>query len=226
MTKTSIKKSPFGVFSPSGEGRMSLETLYAECRDWLNALSERENAPLGELKRPVFGSGCGNARMMLIGEAPGREETEQGAPFVGKAGKTLTAFLNAAGFSRNELFITNAVKYRPFKLNEKGGKSNRTPSRAEMLALRELLICEIALMSPRIVVTLGNSPLFSITGRANIGDCHGVPERLSNGVTLFPLYHPASLIYNPGLAAAYEEDMASLRDYAARLFDEQCTSVL
>lgn len=217
MTKTNTKKSPFGAFCPSERAKNSLDALYDECRKWLISLSEQENAPLGELTRPVFGSGNEKAAVLLVGEAPGREETEQCAPFVGKAGKTLTAFLQSAGFSRDELFITNAVKYRPFQLSAKGGKSNRTPTRAEIAALRELLLCEIAIISPKIVVTLGNSPLFSLTGRADIGACHGRPEPLLAHTVLFPLYHPASLIYNPSLTEAYGRDMEALRVYAANL---------
>jgi len=202
-----------GAFSPSEHGRLSLNGLYSECRIWLARLAESKAAPQGELLKPVFGAGDPRAGMMLIGEAPGKAETEQGAPFVGKAGKTLSAFLAAAGFSRDSLFVTNAVKYRPYRLNRSGGKANRTPTRAELKSLRELLLWEIAAVSPKIVVTLGNSPLFSLTGRADIGACHGVPEKLGSGATLFPLYHPASLIYNPGLAADYEKDMAALWDH-------------
>jgi len=215
MKENRTIKSPFGAFSPSEGAKGSLAALYDECRIWLFALCQREDAPLGELTRPVFGAGNEKAAVLLVGEAPGRDETEQGAPFVGKAGRTLSAFLQSAGFSRDELFITNAVKYRPFSLNSKGGKANRTPTRAEIFALRELLLCEIAAVSPRIVVTLGNSPLFSLTGRADIGACHGKPEPLFSGAVLFPLYHPASLIYNPSLAKAYAEDMAALRTFAA-----------
>lgn len=218
MTKqqTVSAKGVLEAFSPSEHGRLSLEGLYAECRVWLARLCESEAAPQGELLMPVFGAGNPKAGIMLIGEAPGKAETEQGAPFVGKAGKTLSAFLEGAGFSRDSLFITNAVKYRPYRLNQSGGKANRTPTRAELLAFRELLLWEIAAVSPKIVVTLGNSPLFSLTGRADIGACHGVLERLESGAALFPLYHPASLIYNPGLAKDYEKDMAGLRDYAAK----------
>ncbi|MGI6150896.1 MAG: uracil-DNA glycosylase [Christensenellales bacterium] len=214
--KRTHTKGPLRAFCPSDAGRQSLQRMYDECRAWLTRLAGCEGAPLGEFQRPVFGAGNPKAGIMLIGEAPGKDETEQGVPFVGKAGKTLSAFLKAVGFSRDALFITNAVKYRPFRLNSKGGKANRTPSRAELNALRELLLCEIAAVSPKIVVTLGNSPLYALVGRADIGACHGMPEQLTSGVTLFPLYHPASLIYNPALATAYEEDMASLRDYAAR----------
>ena len=190
--------------------------MYSECRSWLASLAESEAAPMGELLKPVFGAGDPRAGVMLIGEAPGKAETEQSAPFVGKAGKTLSAFLEGAGFLRDSLFITNAVKYRPFRLTQSGGKANRTPTRAELIALRELLLWEIAAVSPKIVVTLGNSPLFSLTGRADIGACHGVVEKLETGAVLFPLYHPASLIYNPGLAKDYEKDMTDLRDYAAK----------
>ena len=213
MTKKNGSRS-IEEFSPSENARLNLEMLYAECRQWLRDLAKSDNAPLGELLSPVFGSGNLESGIMLVGEAPGKTETEMNMPFVGKAGQTLSAFLESAGFSREAMFITNAVKYRPYRLNAKGGKANRTPIRAEIASQRGLLMAEIALVSPKIVVSLGNSPLYSLTGRADIGACHGMPENLPSGAVLFPLYHPASVIYNSALAVAIQEDMRALRDCA------------
>lgn len=191
---------------------MTLKELYASHRQKLAALADTAGAPLGELLRPVYGSGDPCSPIVLIGEAPGRFETEAGEPFVGKAGQNLTELLSAAGIDRRELYITNAVKYRPYAVNEKGGKRNRTPTRAELKAGRELLFQELALIAPRLIVTLGNSPLYALTGKADIGGSHGVAQPFETAA-LFPLYHPASLIYNPALKNEYQQDLERLYQY-------------
>lgn len=88
---------------------------------------------LGENYKVVFGEGSINAKIMLIGEAPGEREEEMQRPFVGQAGKNLDEFLDILGLSRNEIYITNVVKIRPFKINEKTKrKSNRPPNSFEI----------------------------------------------------------------------------------------------
>ncbi len=164
----------------------------------------------GALDRPVFGAGAEDAVLMLIGEAPGAQETEQGKPFVGKAGQQLDAFLQAIGLERAALFVTNAVKYRPIK---PGSRANRTPTGREIAFGRDLLRAEIAVVQPKLVATLGNVPLFALTEDRSlrIGDCHGrILEGGRGDCPIFPLYHPASLIYNPTLRPAYESDLAKL----------------
>ena len=94
-------------------------------------------------KRYVPGEGPENASVMLIGEAPGAEEAEQGRPFVGKAGKNLDEFLRLIDLKRGEIYITNVIKYRPYKVSEYGSVSNRTPSWEECLAHRGELTEEI-----------------------------------------------------------------------------------
>ena len=81
----------------------------------------------------VFGEGDVDSPMVLVGEAPGEQETIQQRPFVGKAGKNLEEFLDALEIQRGDLYITNVVKFRPFKINEKTGRlSNRPPTREEI----------------------------------------------------------------------------------------------
>ncbi len=163
----------------------------------------------------VFGDGCPSAQIMLIGEAPGAEETRQHKPFVGKAGQNLDTFLRVIGQQRDDIYITNVVKFRPYKISAKGTLSNRPPKAEEIACMRPHLIREIEAVAPRIVVTLGNVPLKCVLGdnKITIGTCHAMPtpaSALSHMFTLFPLYHPASIIYNRALADVYQHDLLAL----------------
>ena len=164
----------------------------------------------------VFGEGAENPALMMIGEAPGGDEEKQGRPFVGKAGKNLSAFLEVVGLKREEIYISNVVKLRPTKESPKTGKSvNRPPSAEEIAFFLPFLQEEINVISPKVVVTLGNVPLKAVTGekKAVIGDYHGKPTPLADGRTLFALYHPAAVIYNRALQATYDEDLLELKAF-------------
>lgn len=164
-------------------------------------------------KKLVFGDGDNNAKVMLIGEAPGREEEEQGRPFVGKAGKNLTEFLSIIGLKRNDLYITNVVKFRPVKISEKGTISNRTPTKKEIIEYKSFLLKEIDIINPKIIITLGNTPLKALLGdNVSIGNVHGRVTKF-NDYNLFALYHPASIIYNPPLKSIYAEDLIKLKNF-------------
>ena len=167
----------------------------------------------GEKKILVHGEGEIGARVMLVGEAPGEQETMQGRPFVGKAGKNLNEFLELAGLERGELYVTNAVKFRPTKRSAAGRTVNRPPTREEVSLFLPWLRREIELVAPEVIVTLGNVPLRALTGpKAVIGDVHGALQD-ADGLRLYPMYHPASLIYNPGLREVYAEDIRRLSAY-------------
>lgn len=158
------------------------------------------------------GEGPGDARVALIGEAPGREEALQGRPFVGKAGKNLDEFLASTGLRREELYITNAVKFRPTRVSAKGTTANRTPTTKEVALFRPWLIEELEALRPALLVTLGNTPLRALTGgKTAIGDAHGRVLCETLGARLFPLYHPASIIYNRALKPVYEDDLRVLQ---------------
>lgn len=164
----------------------------------------------------VFGEGAENPALMMIGEAPGGDEEKQGRPFVGKAGKNLSAFLEVVGLKREEIYISNVVKLRPTKESPKTGKAvNRPPSAEEIAFFLPYLLEEIKVISPKVVVTLGNVPLKAVTGekKAVIGDYHGKPTPLADGRTLFALYHPAAVIYNRALQATYDEDLLALKAF-------------
>lgn len=165
----------------------------------------------------VFGCGSPEPELLLVGEAPGREEVRLSRPFSGAAGKYLDEFLRLAGIERDAIYITNAIKYRLSKADPKTGRlSNRPAAKEEILSSRACLIEEIGTICPKCIVTLGNVPLRAVTGdfSLNIGDRHG--ELLRNKIgerefLLFPLYHPASVIYNRSLKQTCEADILKLR---------------
>ena len=158
----------------------------------------------------VHGEGACGARVMLIGEAPGEQETLQRRPFVGKAGKNLDEFLELAGLDRSELYVSNTVKFRPTKISAAGRVVNRPPTREEVKLFLPWLKREMELVNPEVVVTLGNVPLKALMGsKVVIGDVHGSFRELE-GIRLYPMYHPASLIYNPSLRDTYAQDIRRL----------------
>lgn len=156
---------------------------------------------------PVHGEGPVGATVMLIGEAPGEQETIARRPFVGKAGKNLDTFLEVAGLDRSQLYVSNVVKLRPWKLSKAGNKVNRPPTRGEISDFSPWLFREIEIVQPKVIVTLGNVPLGALTdSKHTVGNYHGRLFRSERGL-LYPMYHPASVIYNRSLESVYMEDM-------------------
>lgn len=164
----------------------------------------------------VFGEGDLDAGIMLIGEAPGAEETRQKKPFVGKAGENLNEFLHVLQMRRENIYITNVVKFRPYTEGKAGRRRNRPPARQEQNHQALYLYKEIALVKPKLVVTLGNIALRSVSGqnKATVGELHGKTleiERYGHAFMLFSLYHPASIIYNQALKTVYHGDLETLK---------------
>ena len=173
-----------------------------------------------EEKPIVLGEGnTDHPPVMLIGEAPGEQESLQGRPFVGKAGKNLDGFLSVLELKREDIYITNVVKIRPTKVSDKGRVSNRPPNKEELALFTPYLMEEILLVQPKMIVTLGNVALKALCGpKAIIGDMHGRETRVTvkhekqeGEFTLFPLYHPASIIYNRSLQEVYDGDLQALK---------------
>ncbi len=171
----------------------------------------------------VYGEGLPDCRLMLVGEAPGREEVRQGRPFVGKAGGILADFLEKVGLNRSDLYITNTIKYRLAREGARPGTlTNRPATAAEIRRSVPFLRQEIEIVKPECVVSLGNVPLSCIQQAfgaedvpdRTIGLCHGqvLPLIMNQGKTIFvPFYHPASILYNPSLKEVYEQDFDILR---------------
>lgn len=158
----------------------------------LEARAERAEKPpaLSELSdNLVFGEGNPDAKLMLIGEAPGEDEDLSGRPFVGRAGQLLDRILESVSIRREEIYITNIVKYRP--------PGNRNPKPEEIAASEPLLLEQIKLIRPQIIGTLGN-----IATQYFLQTKDGITRTRGNwfewhGIKLMPLYHPAYLLRNP-----------------------------
>jgi len=161
---------------------------------------------------PVPGEGNPDAKIMFVGEAPGKNEAQSGRPFVGRAGRDVDLLLQNNGLERTEVFITNIVKDRP--------PANRAPSREEINLYAPFLIRQIGVIQPKIIATLGRFSMeFILTHfnlpekREKIGALHGTPLIVSTSfgqVTIFPLYHPAAVFYNRKLEHALAEDFKKM----------------
>lgn len=162
----------------------------------------------------VTGFGDCDAPVVLIGEAPGKDEVKFGRPFVGSAGKNLTELLSGGGIDRKDVFITNVVKYRMYRINEKTGNMvNRPVTRADLDNNLSYLMRELEILTPVLIVTLGNTALHAVCGKKSvISDVHGRVINSEKGDRrVFPLYHPASIIYNRSLKETYENDVKQLQ---------------
>lgn len=136
----------------------------------------------------ILGHGPRRCEVMIVGEAPGATEERTGEPFTGKAGELLTRLLEEHGFERDEVFIANAVSCRP--------PDNRTPSKAEIKACKKWLDYQLAMVKPRYVLLLGNTPLQAITGKAGITKRRGKPWD-EKGIIWLATYHPAFVLRDP-----------------------------
>lgn len=154
------------------------------------------------------GEGSAHAEIMFVGEGPGLNEDLQGRPFIGAAGKFLTQMLGSIGLRREDVFITNMVKCRP--------PDNRDPLPTEMAACAHYLDDQIAEIAPKIIVPLGRHALARWFPGEAIGKVRAQPK-LVDGITLFPLYHPAAALHNGGLRSTIEEDFAKLGALLANL---------
>ncbi len=183
------------------------------------SIKSLNNKIIGEFPKEklILGHGNLNSPIILIGEAPGAKEIELDQPFVGQDGKHFNEFLKVLEINREDVYITNTVKYRPTKLNPKTDRlSNRTPTLKEIDSFRGYLYEEISIIDPKIIVTLGNTPLKGIFNEdLKIGEVHGnLMEKDIKDSTykIFPpLYHPAAIIYRQELKEVYMRDLLVLK---------------
>ena len=149
----------------------------------------------------VPGAGPSDARVMLIGEAPGWHEDQQGKPFVGNSGSFLNELLALAGLGRDDVFITNVVKRRP--------PGNRDPMPDEIAACASYLDRQIEAIDPDVVVTLGRFSMARWFPGERISKIHGVPKQDGRRL-IVPMYHPAAALHQGSLRGAIEADFANL----------------
>ncbi|PKQ20067.1 MAG: uracil-DNA glycosylase [Actinobacteria bacterium HGW-Actinobacteria-6] len=183
------------------------ETLAVACQD-LDALS----AHIGDCQRCdlaltrtrlVFGFGDPHAKLMFIGEAPGKNEDLKGEPFVGAAGKLLDELLASVGLDRHDVYIANVLKCRP--------PANRNPKPDEIATCTPFLAEQVALIAPAVVVTLGN-----FATRYILGTDEAITQLRGNlyhvdGRQVMPIFHPAAALYSPDKKQYLFDDFARLR---------------
>jgi uracil-DNA glycosylase len=163
-------------------------------------------------KNTVFGEGNLNARILFVGEGPGRDEDEQGRPFVGKAGQLLDKMIASIGFTRNDVFIANVLKCRP--------PGNRDPLPHEAMACIDYLRAQVAMIKPKIIVCLGRISAGYILGREiHITKDRGVWHE-SKGFYIMPTYHPAALLRNEPLKKESYKDLLAIKTKYKELFGE------
>lgn len=149
----------------------------------------------------VMGDGNVDADIVFIGEAPGKNEDEQGLPFVGAAGKFLNEMLAEAGMDRSDVYITNIVKYRP--------PNNRDPEPEEKGAFWPYLLKQLQIIEPKVVITLGRHSMEYFLPGMKISAIHGQPKRIQFGdhkLVVVPLFHPAAALYNGSMRQTLVDD--------------------
>jgi uracil-DNA glycosylase len=202
------------ALGPVPEGFAEAPTLAA-----LEAcIRDCQACPLGGGRlRLVFGEGNPEARLMFVGEGPGRDEDLQGRPFVGKAGELLDKMIEAIGLRRGEVYIANVVKCRP--------PDNRTPTPAEAGRCLGYLRRQIALVRPEVIVTLGATPLRELVGVGlGITRVRGQWQRLvlpglpEGGIPVMPTFHPAYVLrqYTQDVRRAVWSDLQAAKAWLDR----------
>jgi len=167
----------------------------------------------GEATQAVPGAGNPDAEILFLGEAPGKAEDLQGEPFVGAAGKFLNEMLEEVGMSREDVYITNVVKYRP--------PDNRDPSPKEVAECADWLSEQIALIKPKLIVLLGRHALEQFFQGEKISEVHGkllhkkmIKIPVSN---FFALYHPAAALYNGSMRDILKEDFKKMKSMVQKI---------
>lgn len=164
----------------------------------------------GQATQLVFGDGSPDADIVFIGEAPGKNEDIQGKPFVGAAGKFLNEMLEMIGLVRENVYITNIVKYRP--------PSNRDPLPEEKKAFLPYLQSQLEVIEPKVVVTLGRHSTNCFLPDLQISKVHGQPKRIRIqfgqkepvSFVILPLFHPAAALYNGSMRQTLIDDFMKL----------------
>ncbi len=177
---------------------LTLPLLQEKLKAW-------KGCPLHETANAVLGEGNEHAKIIFIGEAPGEQENRLGRPFVGPAGKFLDELLASIGLKREDVYISNVVKYRP--------PANRDPTDEEKAQCMPWLQLEIALIKPAVIVPLGRHALGHFFPKLSISVAHGKPQKLSDAVTVFPIYHPAAALHNGNLRQSLLDDFKALDNF-------------
>ena len=157
----------------------------------------------------VLGDGNPDADIVFVGEAPGKQEDEQGLPFVGASGRFLNEMLGAAGLVRSDVYITNIVKYRP--------PNNRDPLPEEKKEFWPYLMRQLEVIQPKVIITLGRHSGTVFIPELVISRDHGKPRKVAyhdSEFLVIPLYHPAAALYNGGMRQTLIDDFLTAKAYA------------
>ncbi len=158
-------------------------------------------------RQAVPGEGSGESGIFFLGEAPGYHEDVQGRPFVGAAGQLLDELLAGIGLDRSKVFITNVVRHRP--------PENRDPLPDEVTACDVWLRRHLDELRPRVIVTLGRHAMYKFFPAESISRVHGKVRKTADGLTVFPVYHPAAALHQPALRSALASDFDALSLFLA-----------
>ncbi len=186
----------------NGDKAKELEQIAEEVRSCTACILHRGRT------HAVPGEGPADAEIMFIGEAPGFHEDQQGRPFVGAAGRFLEELLESIGLKREEVYITNIIKCRP--------PANRDPLPDEIEACSPFLDRQLAVIQPKLVVTLGRFSMARFFPKARISQIHGQAKRVG-GVVCLPMYHPAAALHQPSLRRVVEEDFRRIPEVLAKV---------
>jgi DNA polymerase len=165
--------------------------------------------PLANMANLVFGEGDPDCAVMFIGEAPGANEDRERRPFVGRGGQLLDRMIAAIGWKRADTYITNIVKRRP--------PENRDPFPSEIEAYKPYLTRQIAIIAPKVIVTLGRFSMNYFLPEAKITRDHGRVFQL-DGRIIFPIYHPAAALRSTEMMRTFEEDFKKIPDVVSGKF--------
>lgn len=177
-----------------------------QLKDLKQRMKEDETLPLRSgATQLVFGEGNPDSKLYFLGEAPGYYEDKEGRPFVGQAGKLLNKTLEEIGLSREDIYISNIVRFRP--------PANRDPEPAEIVAFQPYVDEEIAIVGAPIIVTLGRFSMGKFLSNVKISVVHGQPRRIEwNGKSLvvMPMFHPAAALRSDTVMKEFREDFKKL----------------
>ncbi len=173
-----------------------------------NEMLACHKCPLGKTRTNlVFGVGDPMAKLMFVGEAPGRDEDLQGELFVGRAGQLLTKIIEAIGWKRSDVYIANVLKCRP--------PENRNPLPEEIVLCMPYLIKQIEIIQPKVLCALGTSAAQTLLNtKAPVGTLRGKFHEYK-GIPMMVTYHPAYLLRNPNDKAKVWDDIKKVRDFLA-----------
>lgn len=174
-----------------------------------------------QAKHVVPGDGSASAKLLFIGEAPGKNEDEQGIPFIGAAGKFLSEMLASINLKREDIYITNVVKYRP--------PNNRDPLPEEVVACWPWLQLQVELIDPELIILLGRHAMERFLPGMKISEVHGKVFRrhlpdLGNR-HFYTLYHPAAALYNGGMRSTLMEDFQRIPKVLKKIKEERKNQV-